>query len=89
MSLLYENFLRNTHSANIQEWFEDLKKLLSEIETIDDPDPADIQLAFHLKSVIENFELMNSNLIERRRDKNKGVNDLYKDRASGSSVLFD
>jgi len=86
--LLFENFLRNTHSTNVQEWFEDLKNLISELEMLDDPAPEDIQLAYHLNSIIENFELMNSNLIERRREKSEGIDNLYEDRSIGSSVLF-
>lgn len=89
MSHLYESFLRTTHSQNIQEWFDDLKNLLKEIEEIPDPDAENVQLAFHLSNLIENFELMESNLLEHRKQKNKGINNLYDRRSSGSSVLFD
>jgi len=89
MSLLYESFLRDTHSSSIQEWFQDLKNLLSELEEMSDPDASDIQLAFHLNQMIENFELMESNLLERRKVKNKGMDDMYERRSVGSSILFD
>jgi competence protein ComGF len=89
MSLLYESFLRDTHSNSIQEWFQDLKNLLTELEGIPDPDTSDIQLAFHLSQMIENFELMESNLLERRRIKNKGMDGVNKKRSVGSSILFD
>ena len=89
MSLLYESFLRNTHSDNIQEWFQDLKNLLEKLENEPDPSPEDIQLAYHMTQLIEGFELMESNLLERRKEKNKGINSLYGKRSSGSSVLFD
>jgi competence protein ComGF len=89
MTLIYESFLRQTHSGNIQEWFQDLKSLLSNLEEVADPSPEDIQLAFHLNQMVENFELMESNLVERRRDKNQDVSDLLdRDRSFGTSKLF-
>lgn len=89
MSLLYENFLKKTHSRGIQEWFQELKDLLAELENVPDPDTEDVQLAFHLTQLVEDFELMDANLVNRRADKQKGLDDLYKNRPSGSSVLFD
>lgn len=89
MSLLYENFLRITHSDTIQEWFHELKDLLSELENEPDPAPEDIQLAYHITQLIESFELTESNLLVRRKSKNKGINNLYDKKSSGSSVLFD
>lgn len=89
MSLLYENFLRITHSDNIQEWFHELKDLLAELENESDPGPEDIQLAYHMTQLIEGFELTESNLLVRRKSKNKGINNLYDKKSSGSSVLFD
>jgi len=88
MSLLYENFLRKTHSNNIQEWFLELKDLLAELEDEPDPGAEDIQLAYHMTQFIESFELIESNLLVRRKTKNKGIDNLYKERSSGSSVLF-
>ncbi len=88
MSLLYENFLRKTHSKSVQEWFTELKDLLVELENIPDPGMEDIQLAFQLTQMVENFELMDTNLVKRRSDKQKGLDNLYKDRPHGSSVLF-
>jgi hypothetical protein len=89
MSSLYESFLRTTNSDNIQEWFQDLKNLLESLEELPDPEPEDVQLAYHLHQVIENFELMESNLLNRRRRKNEGVDNLYNPRPVGSSVMFD
>lgn len=86
MSFLYESFLRDTHSDKIQEWYSDLKRLLEDLESLPDPDPSDVQLAFHLNQIIENFELMEGNLVERRREKNKNLDDIY-DRRSKS--IFD
>jgi len=88
MSSLYENFLRETHSNRIQEWYQDLKSLLSGLEEMEDPSPEDIQLAFHLSQMVENFELMEGNLVDRRREKLKTVNSLYETRRTGSSILF-
>jgi hypothetical protein len=89
MTLLYEAFLRKTHSENIQEWFQELKDLLAELEEVGDPSPEDIQLAFHLTQMVENFELMDGNLVERRREKNSVINNLYdRDRSNGSLVFF-
>ena len=88
-SLIYEALLRQTNSDNIQEWFQDLKDTLTELEETSDPSPEDIQLAFHLNQIVENFELMESNLVERRREKNRGINDLYdRDRSCGTSKMF-
>lgn len=80
MSLIYEGFLRETHSSVIQEWFDNLKQLLEELEELPDPNPADVELAFHLTSMIESFSLMESNLVERRRNKNKAVHDIFDNR---------
>jgi hypothetical protein len=89
MSLLYENFLRTTHSEDIQEWYDDLKRLLENLEGMPDPEPEDVQLAFHLNQIIENFELMESNLLDRRRSKNQNSDDRFDYRSKGTSVLFD
>ena len=89
MSLIYESFLRDTHSDNIQEWFTDLKSLLESLEDVPDPNTEDIQLAFHLTQMIESFELLESNLIERRKGKQRRSDGLYEKRSTGSSVLFD
>ena len=88
MSLLYENLLRETHSNRIQEWYQDIKDLLMGLEEMDDPSPEDIQLAFHLSQIIENFELMESNLVNRKREKADDIERLYTVRRTGSSVLF-
>ena len=88
MALLYENLLRGMHSNNIQEWFQDAKDLLLGLEEMEDPSPEDIQLAFHLSQIIENFELTESNLVDRRREKMKDVDQLFAVRRTGSSILF-
>jgi hypothetical protein len=88
MSLLYENLLRETHSNRIQEWYQNIKDLLLGLEEMDDPSPEDIQLAFHLTQIIENFELMESNLVNRKRQKADDIDRLYTVRRTGSSVLF-
>jgi hypothetical protein len=88
-ALLYESFLRNTNTDKIQEWFQDLKGMLSNLEEMEDPAPEDIQLAFHLNQIVESFELMESNLVDRRRGKMKSLDDLYdRDRSSGTSKMF-
>ena len=89
MSLLFESFLRTTNSDNIQEWFDDLKNLLEKLEEMPDPDAEDVQLAFHLNNVVENFEMMKSNLLDRRKKKNRQVDKIFESRSTGSSVLFD
>ena len=89
MSLLFESFLRTTNSDNIQEWFDDLKSLLEKLEEMPDPEPDDVQLAFHLSHVVENFELMKSNLLDRRKKKNRQVDRIFERGSTGSSVLFD
>ncbi len=89
MSLLFESFLRTTNSDNIQEWFDDLKNLLEKLEEMPDPDAEDVQLAFHLNNVVENFEMMKSNLLDRRKKKNRQVDKIFENRSTGSSVLFD
>ncbi len=85
MSLLYESFLRSTNSENIQEWFDDLKNLLENLEDMPDPEPKDVQLAFHLTQMVENFELMRTNLVERRRRKNQKIDDIL----DGYSTIID
>lgn len=88
-ALLYESFLRNTNTDKIQEWFQDLKDMLSNLEEMEDPAPEDIQLAFHLNQIVESFELMESNLVDRRRTKNQSVDDLYERKGTyGTSALF-
>ncbi len=89
MSLLFESFLRTTNSDNIQEWFADLKDLLENLEEMPDPDAEDVQLAFHLNNIVENFEMMKSNLLDRRKKKNRQVDKIFENRSTGSSVLFD
>ncbi len=89
MSLLFESFLRTTNSDNIQEWFDDLKDLLENLEEMPDPDAEDVQLAFHLNNIVENFEMMKSNLLDRRKKKNRQVDKIFENRSTGSSVLFD
>jgi len=89
MTSIYESFLRETNSDSIQEWFKDLKDVLSKLENVADPSPEDIQLAFHFNQIVENFELMESNLVERRREQNQNVSDLLdRDRSFGTSKLF-
>ena len=89
MSLLFESFLRTTNSDNIQEWFDDLKNLLEQLEEMPDPDAEDVQLAFHLNNMVENFEMMKSNLLDRRKKKNRQVDKIFERKSTGSSVLFD
>ncbi len=89
MSLLFESFLRTTNSDNIQEWFDHLKDLLENLEEMPDPDAEDVQLAFHLNNIVENFEMMKSNLLDRRKKKNRQVDKIFENRSTGSSVLFD
>ena len=87
--LLYESFLRSTHSNTIKEWFQDLQNLLSELLEAEDPSPEDIQLVYHMTNIVENFQLMESNLTDRRRKKQKTLDDIYTNRPRGSSVMFE
>lgn len=89
MSSLYESFLRSTHSSNIQEWFQDLKNLLENLEGLPDPNPEDVQLAYHVAQIVENFELLESNLVDRRRTKNDKRDVIFDRKSTGSSVMFD
>jgi len=84
--MLLEAFLRETHSNSVQEWYNDLKGVLTKIEEMDDPNPEDVDLAYHLNSIIESFELMESNLLERIREKNNTLENIF-DRKSNS--IFD